>query len=346
VRVAIIGHSALNIAPCVAADLALRGFEVAWWPAPAAVRAAGGIAVSGGVLLDAGRDGHAPVRAASSAEEAVAEAEAVIADLPPPDLLPALGPLLHAMPRGAVLHPQSHGYWPALRLARHAAHLILTDSGAPTHAGALDGATLVPHARRRGLRFSALGGDPMPALERLYPGAERAESALETGLEGINLMVHPGATLANLGALDRAAATGTGFAFYEEGNTGAAARIAEALDTERGAVCRAHGVRHRTLSDTLAALYGATGRTVRDAIASCPFYAALGPLPARAPEGWAGVDLPFALVPLIRLAEARRVAVPVHRGVIAVLSAAFGLDPWPNAPTLDDLMLEPNGVTP
>jgi opine dehydrogenase len=281
------------------------------------------------------------VRAASSAEDAVAGAEAVIADVPPPDLPATVGPLVLRMRGGAVLHPQSHGYWPALRLSRRAAHVVLTDSSAPTHAGALEGATLIPHARRRGLRFSAIGGDPMPVLDRLYPGAERAASALETGLEGINLMVHPGATVGNLGALDRAAAAGAGFAFYGEGNTDAAARLAEALDEERGAVCRAHGVRHRTLPATLAALYGATGRTVREAVASCPFYAALGPLPARAPEGWARVDLPFALVPLVRLAEARGIAVPVHRGVVAVLSAAFGLDPWPAAPTLDDL-----GVTP
>ena len=80
---------------------------------------------------------------------------------------------------------------------------------------------------------------------------------------------------------------------------------------------------------------------MRDAIASCPFYASLGPLPNGAPRGWAKVDLPYTLIPLVKLAEARGMAVPLHRGVIAALSAAFGFEPWDEAPTLDDL-----GVTP
>ena len=89
------------------------------------------------------------------------------------------------------------------------------------------------------------------------------------------------------------------------------------------------------------ALYGAHGSTLREAIANCAFYAGLGALPAGAPAGWARTDLPHALVPLLRLAEARAVEVPLHRAVLAVLGTAFDLDPSAGAPTLHDLGVKP-----
>ncbi|MFN0162585.1 MAG: NAD/NADP octopine/nopaline dehydrogenase family protein [Burkholderiales bacterium] len=342
-RVAVIGHSSLNIAPAVAADLAMRGFEVAWWPAPTEVTARGGLEVREGHLLDAGRNGFAPVRPAGSPAAALAGADAAVIDIPAADLLPQVSAFADALPAGALVHLQSHGYWPASRLgaAMPGRGVVFADSSAPTHAAAYAEGTVTAHARRRGLRFACVGGQAIATLEKLYPGAQAADNALETGLESINLMIHPGATLANLAALDRAATAGAGFAFYGEGNTESAACLAEALDAERAAVCAAWGVRWRSLRDTIGALYGARGNTLREAISDCPFYAGLGALPARAPAGWARTDLPFALAPLVRLAGARSVAVPLHRAVLTVLGTVFDLDPWAYAPTLNDLGVKP-----
>lgn len=338
-KIAVLGHSPLNIAPTVAADLSLRGLEVAWWPASPVVRETGCIEVRQGELLDAGRNGTARVRTPDSAAALLRGADAVIVDIPVDKLLEGVAEVAQHIRPGALVHVQSHGYWPASRLA-HALGgrgVVFADSSAPTHAGAFDQGVLTAHARRRRLRFSSIGGDAMPSLQALYPGAERADHALETGLEGLNLMVHPGATIANLGALDRAADAGTGFGFYAEGNTESAARIAEALDTERGAVCRAWGVRHHTLRETLREVYGARGGSLRELIADCAFYASLGALPCGAPAGWARNDLPYALVPLIRLAEARNVLVPMHRAAVMVLSHGLGIEPWAQAPSLTDI---------
>ena len=347
-RVAVIGHSSLNIAPAVAADLALRGFEVAWWPAPAEVAARGGLEVRQGQLLDAGRDGFAPVAAPGSAAAALAGAQAVVVDIPASELLPQVSAIADLLPAGVLVHAQSHGYWPAARLgaALPGRGIVFVDSSAPTHAAAYAEGVVTAHARRRGLRFAFVGGAAIATLRLLYPGAQAADNALETGLESINLMVHPGATLANLAAFDRAAEAGTGFAFYGAGNTESAARLADALDAERCAVCAAWGVRQRSLRDTLAGLYGAHGSTLREAIAGCAFYAGLGALPARAPEGWARTDLQYALAPLVRLAEARAVALPLHRAVLGVLATVFDLDPWAGAPTLNDLGVNPCNAVP
>lgn len=342
-KVAVIGHSDLNIAPAVAADLALRGLDVAWWPASEAVRACGGLQVINGALLEGGQDGFAPLRTPATAAEALVGVGAVVTDVAARTLLLDVEAIAHLVPAGTLVHAQSHGYWPAARLCSAFRHRgwVFTDSSGPTHAAALRGAVLEVHARRRNLRFSSIGGDALPGLQTLYGAAEPAGSPLETGLESLNLMVHPGATIANLAALDRAAAGQIGFGFYTEGNTASAARLAEALDAERELVCRAWGVRYRSLRESLAVIYGATGETLQQAIANCPFYAGLGALPAVAPRRWAETDLPFAVVPLIRLAEARGVAVPMHRAAVAVLAAAFELNPFHEAPTLRNLGVFP-----
>ncbi len=334
-KIAVLGHSPLNIAPTVAADLSLRGFDVAWWPAPLAVRQTGCIEVRGGELLDAGRSATARITTPDSAAELLSNADAVIVDIPTDKLLGCLSEVAQHLRPGTLVHVQSHGYWPASRLAHALGErgLVFADSSAPTHAGALDAGVLAVHARRRGLRFACIGGQALASLQTLYPGAELAAAPLETGLEGLNLMVHPAATIANMGALDRAAAGGMGFGFYAEGNTVSAARIAQALDSERGEVCRAWGIRHRSLPDTLREVYGARGDTLCDLITHCPFYASLGALPAGAPAGWARIDLPYALVPLIGLAQARQVPVPMHQAAVAMLSCGLDLEAWAQAPT-------------
>jgi opine dehydrogenase len=338
-KISVLGHSPLNIAPTVAADLALRGLEVAWWPAPSAVRQTGRIEVRRGELLDAARSGYARVLTPENAADLLRHADAVIVDIPMDKLLPELAQVVGHLAPGALVHVQSHGYWPASRLA-HAfggRGLIFSDSSAPTHAGSLDQGALTVHVRRQRLRFSSIGGDALPRLQRLYPGAELAENPLETGLEGLNLRIHPGATMANLGALDRAVISASGFGFYAEGNTPSAARIAEVLDAERGAVCQAWGIRYRRLQETLREVYGARGSTLCELIADCPFYASLGALPATAPAGWARGDLTYALVPVISLAQARKVPVPMHEAAVTTLSCAFDIDPWSQAPTLTEI---------
>ncbi len=337
-----IGHSALNVAPAVAADLALRGIDVAWWPAPDPVRAVGAIVVQGGAeQLDAGRDGRAPIGAAPSPQAALDGAAACITDIPPEALLERMRALAPMLPRGIVLHAQSHGYWPALRLSQALGRddVVLADSAAPTHAAGFADGVLTPHWRRRGLRFSAVNGDPMPVLRLLYPDAMPAASALETGLEGINLMVHPAISALNVAAFERAAARGEKFAFYGEGNTQGTGLLAAGLDDERGAVCRAFGVRHRTLPQALAEMYGATGDTPHQAVANCPFYQALGALPADSWRRWAAQDLPFAIIPLLRLAERAGVAMPLYRGIAALFQALLGAAAAGIGPTLADLGL-------
>ena len=330
----VLGNSSLNIGVASAAELAAAGHEVrvALAGLPARLTIAGGSALTlRPMAVEAALDG----------------ADLVVVDVPPRDLLRVLAPHLAALARVPAVHVNSHGYWPALRLgaAMRAAGLsgfCVTDAGAPSHAAGFDGAVLTPHARRTGLRVAAfpqsrLNG-ALPLVRALAPDAMPAEHAIATGLEGINLMIHPALALVNAGWFDRAEASDERVGFYNEGNTAAAAALATALDAERGAICHAFGGAHRPLPAMLGALYGATGADARDAVATTPFYRGLAPQDPALWRRWLAQDVPFALKPAAALAGLAGVTAPLHTGLAAVFDAILG---GTGAPlTLADLGLD------
>jgi opine dehydrogenase len=317
---AILGNSRLNVGVASAAALAVAGHEVrvALCDLPPRVAVAGG----------------SPVELRPMpAEDALRDADFVVVDVPPRELLGVLAPHLAALARVPAVHVNSHGYWPALRLgaAMRAAGLrgfCLTDAGAPTHAAGFDGAVLTPHARRSGLRVAAFPAahlaDALPLVRALAPDATAGEHVIATGLEGINLIIHPALALVNAGWFDRAEETGERLRFYAEGNTASAAALAAALDAERSAVCSAFGAVHRPLPAMLGALYGATGADARAAVATAPFYQGLAPQDPALWRGWLAQDVPFALKPAAALAALGGVPAPLHAGLAAVFDAILG----------------------
>jgi opine dehydrogenase len=317
---AVLGNSPLNIGVASAAELAVAGHEVrvALSALPDRIAIAGGGTVTLRPMTpDAALDG----------------AQLVVVDIPPRDLLRDLAPHLAALARAPAVHVNSHGYWPALRLgaAMRAAGLggfCITDAGAPTHAAGFDGAVLTPHARRAGLRVAAFPqvrlAQTLPLLRALVPDASPAEHAIATGLEGINLIIHPALALVNAGWFDRAAESGERLRFYAEGNTASAAALAAALDAERGAICAAFGAAHRPLPAMLGALYGATGADAHAAVATTPFYRGLAPQEPGLWRRWLAQDVPFALKPAAALAGLAGLAAPLHAGLAAVFDAILG----------------------
>jgi opine dehydrogenase len=337
-KIAILGNSPLNIGIACAAELAAMGHEVhvALSALPGAVEIAG--------------QGRWPLHP-GTAKSALHDADFAVIDIPPPDLLAVLEPHLADLSRVPVVHVNSHGYWPALRLGTAMLRaglrgFCITDAGAPTHAAGFDGAVVTPHARRTGLRFAAFPqrriAEAMPLLRLLAPDGQAAASPIASGLDGINLMVHPSLALVNLGWFDRAAVAGERVAFYGAGNTQSAAALAEALDAERGAICAAWGVPHRSLPETIRALYGAAGEGVLETVRNCPFYAGLAPQEPMLWRRWLAVDVPFALRPAAALAQAVGVAAPLHAGLAAIFDAVLG----GSGPALDLAALGLAGLSP
>jgi opine dehydrogenase len=354
--VAVIGNTHRNIGAACAADLALGGHAIRYALFDASAGALDALRAQGGFELQgdpagyfSGRTGRAELQAiCDTPQEALVGAEVVLIDVPMPELETRFAALIPALPRGAVVHVQSHGYWPSARLTpllRQAGRddVLVTEAVAPTHAASLDGTT-VTGGRRRGLEMATIPGnridEPMARLRPLFPDLIAAPSVLQTGLENLNLMVHPAMVLLGVGLIERADLRGgEKVRFYRECNVPSAGKLAEALDAERGRVCAAYGVRHRRLPAAIDHYYGTKGDTVYEAVLNCAAYQGFGAYPASTWRGWESVDVPYAIVPLVRLAEQAGVPAPLHRAMAEIFGVLLGFDPWTSGPSLASMEL-------
>lgn len=344
-HIAIIGNSGLNIGIFMAGDLALAGEEVAFflWPDQSETRAR--VVEGGGIRMEEPADRTLsrrtglglPRLVTQDLSAAVDGASLVVMDVAAAELESRFAELAPHLADGQVVHINTHGYWPALRVARQLrsagkSGVTLTEGISPSAAGGRDGAVVTPHALRRNVlvgAFPAARSDAaMAQLRRIFHSLEPAEDVLQTNLSSMNFLIHPAMSLVNIGYFDRAEEAGDPISFYGTGNTASAARLAEALDAERPAVCEALAVPCRPLLDLVKLLYGGDGDDLRAAIADAPFYRDLPPLPADVWRAWMRIDLPLAQVPFVRLAEQLGVAVPLHRGFVDLMSAMIGLDAW------------------
>ncbi|WP_028601638.1 NAD/NADP octopine/nopaline dehydrogenase family protein [Ottowia thiooxydans] len=356
-KVAVIGNTHRNLGVACAADLALAGHEVRYAPLSGPsmqldeLRASGGFELKGDPsVYYSGKIGKAPLHAiCDTAAQALDGAEVVLLDVPMPELENRFGELIQDLPHGAVVHIQGHGYWSAARvrpLLRKANRedVIATDAGVPTHVAALDGVVVTGRCRRS-VEFATVPGhritEALAKLKPLFGDALAAPSALQTGLENLNLMVHPAMVLLGIGMIERADLRGGEHVrFYRECNVPSAGKLADALDVERGAVCKAYGVRHRTLPTAIDHYYGTPGKNAYEAVLHCDAMQAWGAYPATTWRGWESVDVPYAIVPLVWLAEQAGLSAPLHRGVADILGVLLGIDPWSAGPTLADMNLD------
>ncbi|HYF17851.1 MAG TPA: NAD/NADP octopine/nopaline dehydrogenase family protein [Ramlibacter sp.] len=356
-RVAVIGNTHRNLGAACAADLALAGHEVHYAVYEDqrthvdAVRRAGGLQVQGEARhLYSQRTGFARLAGIhDDPRQAVASAEVVLLDVPVPQLKERFAALLPALPRGAVVYIQSHGYWPVARLlplvqAAGRTDLTLTEAAIPPHVAALEGHVLTAQGRRAGIEIAAFPASrtaaALQALRPLFPDFEAASSILQTGLESMNLIVHPAMALLGVGLLENAEREGRKAEFYRECNVPAAGRLADALDAERQRVCAAYGVRQRNFVDSVSHYYGTSGRGAHEAVSNCQAYQGFGAFAPTCWKGWEEIDVPYAIVPLVRLAEKAGVPAPLHRSMAEIFGVLLGLDPWTAGPALEELGLQ------
>jgi opine dehydrogenase len=355
-KVAVIGNTARAIGAVCAADLTLSGHEVRYTVFPEqkdqlpAVRKAGGFSVEGEAThLVSKKTGFAKLaKVCDTTAEALKDAEAVLIEIDIHQLEAKFRALIPEFARGAVVHVQSHGYWPAARLTpllRKADRedVLVTEAPAPTHAARIDGTVVTPRGLRKGIQIATVPAsrsrEALAALTPLFPDFTAASSVLQTGLENLNLIVHPAMVLPNIGAMERAKLAGTKFGFYQKGVVPAAGVLGDALDAERKLVCEAYGVEHTPMAKAIEQYYGFGSNTFYEAMQN-PVYKSF---PAFHPDiwrEWEAVDLPYAIVPCVALADQAKIAVPLHRAFAEILGVLLGVNPWKCGPSLADMDLE------
>jgi opine dehydrogenase len=342
VDVAVIGNSAINSGFAVAADLAMAGHAVrlAAWPGAEAtlepIRRRGGIELAGLVDQLLSRTlGLATPRLADTPAEALKGARLVYLDMPAPEFEERFATLIPHLEPGQVVHVNIHGYWPALRLApllRRAGRedVTLIESTAPSHAAEhADGAVKAQWLRRK-LPIATFPADRHDEAFRLVssvnPTVVPALNVLETSFAGINMMIHAAMSMLNIGWFDRAVKGGEAVYFYRDGNTPHTGKLTEAQDAERRPVCTAYDVAYRPLAQDLRDFYDAKGDGVHELVRGCPYYQALAPYPTEVWKRWMTTDVAHAHVPFVAFAEVAGIVLPLHRAIIAVMSALLGRD--------------------
>ena len=360
-HIAIIGNSGLNIGSIMAADLTLAGEEARLFLWPDQSDLAGAIDDNGGLTVlepaaqtKSGKTGLArPAVFTGTPEQAVAGASLVVLDTTGDEVEARFRQLLPYLRDGQIVHVNTHGYWPSLRVAgllREAGKsgVTLTEGVSPTIAAGRDGAVLTPHTIRRNVLVGVFPADQAerakPELARIFHSFEMARDVVHANLCGMNFLIHPGIALVNIGYFDRAAEAGDSISFYGRGNTEHAMALTEALDAERPAVAERLGLSLPTVAEQVARIYGLAPSSLRELVAAVPFYRDLPPLPAGVWQSWMRWDIPHAHVPFVLLAEAIGEAAPLHRGLVDIMDSMMKMSSWRDGITLERLSLQ--GLSP
>lgn len=362
-KVAVVGNSARALGAVCAADFALSGHEVRYTVLAGQsdnvleVRHVGGFTVvSGAEHLLAKQTGLARLDAVcDSVAEALAGAEAVFVDVDTAQLEQSFHTMIpHLAPR-AVVHVQSHGYLPAARLTPLLARagrvdVMVTEAPVPTHAARLKGTRVVPINLRSGVKIATMPAarcqEALSVLRQLIPDLSVASSVLQTGLENLNLIVHPALLLPNIGAFERAGIGGTAFGCYQEGVVPSVGMLGDAFDAERKRVCDVYGVAYTPMPKAIEQYYGYHSDSFYDAMRN-PTYRAFPQFPSDIWRKWSLDDLPFAVVPCVELGEQAGVAMPLYRAFAEILGVLLDIDPWTYGPSLAEMNLDgtPESVT-
>ena len=326
-RVAILGAGA--IAYGSAALLCRGGHDVTLW-SPSGRRTAA-LAAGAPLNADGAIVGTFHPRIATSAADALKEAEAVVVAVPGYGHRPVLDAVAPHLTSGQVVVFSSHMSLAALYLARLLAKRSVAvpiaalgttvTTGRQTAPDAvavssvrarLDVAVLPQSAASRGLEACrALFGDRFVLREGL----------LAIALSNLNPQNHLAIALCNLTRMELGEVWG-----QNRHITPAVARLIEALDAERLAIAKAFGLAVRTIHEhfhlsfdvpmgPLAEMTHALAQRPRDVSG-----------PTTLDSRYVTEDVPFGLVPTIRLAALAGVPVPLHESGVRLMSALYGRD--------------------
>ncbi|OCP23562.1 MULTISPECIES: NAD/NADP-dependent octopine/nopaline dehydrogenase family protein [unclassified Ensifer] len=147
------------------------------------------------------------------------------------------------------------------------------------------------------------------------------DDILTIALSNLNPQDHMGIALCNLSRIERAEDWG-----QNTNVTPAVGRFLEALDLERLAIASAFGKKVRSTFDHFRLSFDVSGQSVSE-ISSILVERGSDPAgPKSVNTRYVLEDIPFGLIPILRLAQAAGVSVPLHEGGVRILSACYARD--------------------
>jgi opine dehydrogenase len=208
---------------------------------------------------------------------------------------------------------------------------------------------LIEKVEIRAAAFPADDTDRLLAtLRQVYPQVARAENVLDTSINNVGGVVHPAAMLL-ASSVTEAAAAGAPLVYYQDQvNPTVANLVMEQLDAERVAVGRAFGLATvLTFREWSLACFRHAGATIRETVATNPYYAGFGAPRDLLALGFVDDEVPNSLVPLAQLGQLVGVRTPMTDAIIDLAAAMLHVDFRRTGRTLERLGLgglDPAGI--
>ncbi len=180
----------------------------------------------------------------------------------------------------------------------------------------------------------------LAVIRKVFPQFVAATNVLETSLDNIGAIFHPGTAILNAGRIED---EHTDFEFYIEGVTRSVARVLESLDRERVALGEALGVHLHTARQWLYLAYDSPGRSLYEAIQATPGYQGVK-APSSLVHRYVFEDVPMSLVPMSSLGDLLNVPTPTIDASVHVASLLNATDYWSEGRTVEKLGLTGMGV--
>lgn len=330
-KVAVLGAG--NGGHAFAGDLALRGYQVRLYNKFS--HEIVDLQAAGGVRLEGAIDGFGPLDLVTTdIASVVAEADIILVVVPATAhafMAEACSPYLRDG-QVIVLNPGRTGgaleFHQVLKGRGVECRVVVSEAQTLLFACRISGPARVRvNSIKRQVPLAALPSRDTPraleALRPLYPQFVAARDVLETGLDNMGAVFHPGTVVLSVARIE----SGVPFEFYRD-MTPAVARFLEAIDEERLAVARAYDVSAISAADWLERSYeGVGGVTLYDRILSNPAYAGIAG-PRSLDVRYVLEDVPTGLVPIASLGRLAGVDVRATAGLVDVCGALCRRDFW------------------
>lgn len=341
-RIAVLGGG--NGAHALAADMALRGFEVALAELPAFSRGVAKVLRTRSIeLAGVGRTGKATLALATTdVGHALEGAEVVNFVMPAMGQEPFLRAALpHLVPGQVVIFwPGNSGSLLAYQLLQRAGKrgVVVAETNTLPYGCRLTG----PGRVLIGICGSQVHLAAMPAgatgearraAQKMYPGMMKVlGNVLAVALSNPNPLVHPPGTLLNLGRIEHARGD---FYLYKEGITRSVCRLVRGLYEEAKLLGDRLGTKLLSYPQNAYFGYGSIMCHYFDDVRRKHASGFLGPTSIE--DRYITEDVPFGLATFALLGAQVRVDMPLTRALVEVASQAAGRDFWKEARTPRDL---------
>jgi len=344
--VAVLGGG--NGGHAIAADLSLAGFKVSFFELPQFVGESFREVMRRREveILGKAREGVAKLyRATTSISEALEDAELVLISVP------AFGHATFAelcaehlrgasrRPAAIVLMPGTAGSLEFMKVFRERGVTVPIAETATLPYGCrlLGPAKVIVHIKAKllptGVLPARLTEEVVGLLRPLYDVVHPCRNVLEAAINNPNPITHPAATLLNVGRIEYAKGE---FYLYKEGITASVARIYEALNRERKAICDALNLRIFECGEQLAEMDRVIQMGLLFGAGSWEAGVKMkGPTHVR--DRFVTEDVPYGLVFMASLADMLGIPTPVMKSIITLFSTINQEDYFTTGRTVEKL---------